>query len=242
MFTISTIYGPLSVKFGTIKELVDAINAEKKSYETAFSYIAIDGTPTTDDSLFGSRQKIMEHLSETIKAYFNRYGEEISIEKFYNDNLVTHDFRVIHKDSFLDNFETILKKYDESYKDLKVMIISYKATYPSGEVSVELLKAGKISAEQYAAFEQIHALCNALYDLLIVAKQLITPIFEDVKMLLCQNILLKYVEVGADIYKDASLFQYPEGESYEELQGEISKRHKPLKALAHKNNPCEMEP
>ena len=242
MFTISTIYGPLSVKFGTVKELVNAVNAEKKSYENAFSYIAIDGTPTTDDSLFGSRQKIMEHLTGTIEAYFSHYGEENSIEKFYNDNLVARDFRVIHKSSYRDNFETALQKYDEYYEKLKELIANYKAKYTPGEVSEETFKAGKVSVEQYADFGQIQILCNSLYDLLILAKEFSNTIYDNVKMMVCQNILLKYIEVGSDIYNDASLFQYPEGESYEELSKEISKRHKPLKALAHRNNPFEMEP
>ena len=141
MASINTTQGPLIVKYATVQKLVDAINIEQKALEkSGFGLIAIDGTPTNDNSLFGSRQKVMDHLSQKIKSYLDVCGENISMQKFYDDNQATYYCKLEEKRIRKYNYDVMIAKYDDLFNRLKILVKKYTSTYTERISSIKQTK------------------------------------------------------------------------------------------------------
>ena len=231
MASINTTQGPLIVKYATVQKLVDAINTEQKALEkSGLGLIDIDGTPTNDNSLFGSRQKVMDHLSQKIKSYLDVCGENISMQKFYDDNQATYYCKLEEKRIRKYNYDVMIAKYDDLFNRLKILVKKYTSTYTERISSIKQTKA----------YIEIYETINELYTLLIEAEGLIQFISDDSTSLMCQRILFKFIEIGTGIYDYPSLFEYDKGESYAELKSAIHKRYEKLKKVSKHASPLDM--
>ncbi len=189
--------------------------------------IGIDGKPTDDTSIFGSRQQILYHIVQMIEEYLKTHGIH-SLESFYQyTKMGLMNCEAIYISSMSKYYSTI-REYDEEFGDLEVAIASLERK----KVTTDILKdkTGFLIAKA-PVMDKI----NDLYDLLIEAKgemETSASYFMNGRV---ARFAIKFCELGLRIFEDADTFDFHYLDTdIPKMSKGIRDRHKVLKEVRKK--------
>lgn len=220
--------GLIDLKFDTMADLTASLNQEIITLNAYNALIGIDGKPTQATSTFGNRQFIMNYFIEAIQSYMNANPKSMSVKELYKTLCISKTYHEKTLLEMLEDFNELLKEYDEVFEKFKCAVLKYK--HPNNDYD----NPEKLSKLKGC----IYNLIIALYDILFDAKEFALDFEPQANILLTSNLLLKYLEVGSEIYKDPSLFTYEHNP--QDLFDEIAKRHTIIKACRHSDSIMKM--
>jgi hypothetical protein len=197
----------VSLKYDGFSEFYeDVMDAHERLMTSA--RVGIDGNPTVDMSLFGSRQVILCHIIHTIRTYRQAHTREDLKEYYEFTHSSSAKFHSI-LDGAMQDYDTIIRLYDDKYQRLITAMFVDKSI---------------------SDMERIMAK-DELYDLLHGAREQVKTAYEAFLYGMCTDIALRFCEVGMDIFEDPKLFDCTFLSKIQEMNLAIRERHKAIKAL-----------
>lgn len=177
--------------------------------------IGIDGSPTNDDSIFGSRQNIFEHFENLYNAYTNQ-SEEPSIEDMYQ----AHTMALL---SYSASYRRCEEEFDELFDKLATKIKrldEIKNNLTSGTVT-----AGEASTLEVEAITII----NDMYDIAYGVKKYYEGAVSTSNTARLMNMVMGYMEHGREFFNDEKSFEDTFTPYVESMFSDFEKVRKMLK-------------
>ena len=198
---------------GLLKEL-NKVKVKKDGKETV-QLTGIDGKPTEDDSIFGSRNKIFEGFEKAFTLFKEEFKGEPSIDDFAEQNAMYYLF---HEETFVqctEAFEALLSKVKENLAKISSM------------------KEGMSSGESYGDAEEEFQKLLAFTE----AKDLVNDIIVYLNMMIdnrncarqaCNNasmidLLMVYAENGRKFFDNPENFVFKGLERVKEMHDTVVK-------------------
>jgi hypothetical protein len=163
--------------------------------------LALDGTPTEDSSLFGSRQVIMYHILHTIRKYESTH-QNFELSNFYY---------------FVYSLANNYKQISNSAKCVYDVLIS---EFDSNFETIKLCKKN-VSKDDV----------RMLYEFLSDTREQIELAYDSFIKGKCAELALKFSESGLEFYRDLDVFKDDFMIETMDMSSEIKKRRKKLQEL-----------
>ena len=218
----------VDVMFNDFKELAKSVNDEVARLNNLPGRVAFDNTPTDNKSIFGSRNMVMHHIVQTIKAYVSESKEAFSVDAFYIDIYRLYGLNKLRVAGYVSEFQELIDEYDEKVKFIKAFVDAYKDA--NGSLT---------STQLYKMELTVYSIIDELYDVLIDAKRLIPELYKKSNTMVLEKVLMRYLEIGTDIFNEPVLFNRET--DMDKLEKEIKERHAKLKKWALTDHISEID-
>ena len=193
----------IQVAFRNYEDFKSAVLTEIDKL-SSMERLALDGTPTSDASLFGSRQVIMYHILHNIRRYESTH-QNLELSRFYYFVYsLANNYKHI-SNSAKCVYDVLISDFDSTFESVKERCLSTKT------VSKEDIKM--------------------LYELLIDARKQVELAYDSYIRGKCAEITLKFSEFGLEFYKDMVIFKNEFMAEATNMTEEIKKRKKKIQEL-----------
>ncbi len=172
-----------------VKDYANVLNGSSTivNGKPTIQLIGIDGNPTDDDSVLGSRQKIFEHFEKLYEAYIQEANKP-SLNDFHDMNTMALITRSAGYRKAFEHFEDLFDEMVENTKSIDELIEQEKNGVP-----VDINDAREILNVMYDMTLQMKRYYEVAYNLSITARLM--------------NMIIGYTKKGREFFNDASYFE-----------------------------------
>ena len=197
----------IEVAFNNYEEFKSNVLAELDKLGSV-ERLALDGTPTTDASLFGSRQVVMYHIIHMIRR-FEKNNQKLELPEFYgfvcylafNYNKISHSAKTVHK--------MLISDFDSAIDKLKNNV------YASENMAEQVTKKDWTELSETLLYARKQT--ELAYDSYINGR--------------CAEIAIKFCELGTDFYGELAKFDNSFIDEAKNMNEETVRRRKELQEL-----------